>query len=143
MRFHTPLRRLGLATVAAATLALGSLVAISGVSADVDPSDGDVTFEGQVTERVSGGGLPGDVGIAGLDVTVYVDDGVSQRPIGTLETDDDGRFELEVSVADGEVYTFSASAGTPLNDYFWAMDPLEVITELDLANWVEPPTDAP
>ncbi|HOB58091.1 MAG TPA: hypothetical protein PKG61_10615, partial [Rhodoglobus sp.] len=100
MKVHAPLGRMGLAAVAVAALAFGSFVAPS-FAADLDPVDGDVTFEGRVTERVSAGGLPGDVGMPNLDVTVYVDDGDSQRPLTTLKTGDDGRFEIDVTVADG------------------------------------------
>lgn len=139
---HARLGRLGTAVVVAATLALAS-VAVPAMADDVDPGDGDVTFAGQVTYRVSPDGLPSDKGIPGLDVTVYVDDGDSQRPIGMLETDDEGRFQLDVPVADGEEYTFSAHSTTDDDDYFWSLDPLAVATDLDDADWVTPPADAP
>ncbi|MDH6180233.1 hypothetical protein M2152_000415 [Microbacteriaceae bacterium SG_E_30_P1] len=137
---NSAIRRWGVTALAVAALTLTAGVAVPAV-ADDDPSDGDVTFEGRVTYRVAADGPPSDTGIPGLDVTVYVDDGTDQRPLGTLETDDNGRFELDVPVGDGEEYAFSVYSSD--DDYFWSLDPLAIVTDLDDADWTSPPDDAP
>lgn len=132
-----------LAFVVGLTMGLGALLAVPAFADDVDPSDGDVTFQGQIVTRDAPGGALTTIGIPGLDVTLYIDDGRLPRPIGHFPTDANGRFSVEVAVGSGQRYTFSVKLAESGTYYFWTTDPLQVANQLSDANWVSPPDGAP
>ena len=132
-----------LALLVAFTVGLGALAAVPALADDLDPSDGDVTFQGQIVTSAAQGGAPTTTGIPGLDVTLYIDDGRLPRPIGQFATDRDGKFSAEVAVGSGQRYSFGAQLAASSAYYFWTADPLRVANQLSDADWASPPDASP